>query len=159
MCSVLPVFFPSFHFALLHLLSVPLDAEPINFCIASQIGPTCRTELESRPWQGQSVGFCCQVPTGRGTGNCFAKQTLLNTALVINSESIISLKALETEDEGDALTFIQLCHWGYTRKAHWHFLMCKMRQNLPQKHESKVYIHCCVTVFTLILNLELNAWY
>lgn len=77
----------------------------------------------------------------------------------MNSKSVISLKALETEDEGDALTSIQLCHWEYIRKALWHFLRCEMRQNLPQKHESKVYVHCRATVFTLILNLELNAWY
>ena len=110
--------------------------------------------------QGQSMDICCQVPTGTGTGKFFAKQTLLNTVVVISSKSVISLKALETEDEGDALTFIQLCHWEYIRKALWHFLRCKMRQNLPQKHESKVYVHCwATTVFTLILYLELNAWY
>lgn len=159
MCSVLPVFFPSFYFALLYLRSVPPDAHPVNLCITHPVRRTCRTELESRPWQGQSMSFCCQVPTATGTGNCFAKQTLLKMTVVINSKSVISLKALETEDEGEALTSIQLCRWEYIREAHWHFLRCKMRQNLPQKHESKVYVHGRATVFTLILNLELNAWY
>lgn len=59
--------------------------------------------------QGRSMDFCCQVPTGTGTGKCFAKQTLLNTAVVIDSRSVVSLKALETEDKGDALQSIQRC--------------------------------------------------
>lgn len=101
MCPVLPVYFPRFYFALLHLVVchwMPLISEwPFKS------GP--HTE------HGQGMDFWSQVPPSTLKGKWFAKQTLLNMVVFTNSKSFISLKALETEDEADALTCSQLCHW------------------------------------------------
>lgn len=57
------------------------------------------------------MDFWSQVPPSTHTGKCFAKQTPLNVVVFTNSKSFISLKALETEDEADAVTSSQLCYW------------------------------------------------